>query len=121
MGWTRGYKDRMNKFVLVLLMVAFVHPLWTQEFYAHSGIIHLTGPVVSLTRAYRFAPHWGLRVSRNPVTTGFHRDTNVFMGGISYRFYRSVGSSLSCASHLYTETTIKEGSWTRSGTLRHLC
>jgi hypothetical protein len=46
----------------------------------------LTGPVVTLTGAYRFTPHWGLRVSWNRVATGFDHDTDVFMGGISYRF-----------------------------------
>lgn len=46
----------------------------------------LTGPVITLTGAYRLTPHWGLRGSWNRVTTGFSHDTDVFMGGISYRF-----------------------------------
>jgi hypothetical protein len=46
----------------------------------------LTGPVITLTGAYRLSPHWGLRVSWNRVTTSFSHDTDVFMGGVSYRF-----------------------------------
>lgn len=52
----------------------------------HGTAIILTGPVVTLTGAYRFTPHWGLRLAWNRVTTAFDHDTDVFMGGISYRF-----------------------------------
>lgn len=48
--------------------------------------IILTGPVITLTGACRLIYQWGFRVSWNRVTTGFDRDTDVFMGGISYRF-----------------------------------
>lgn len=45
----------------------------------------LTGPVITLTGACRLTPNWGFRASWNRVTTGFNHDTDVFMGGISYR------------------------------------
>lgn len=46
----------------------------------------LTGPIITLSGACRLSPHWGLRGSWNRVTTGFSHDTDVFLGGVSYRF-----------------------------------
>jgi hypothetical protein len=61
-------------------------PYLTFDKTDHGTETILTGPVITLTWACRFTPHWGSRVSWNRVTTGFSHDTDIFMGGISYRF-----------------------------------
>jgi hypothetical protein len=42
--------------------------------------------MVSLTGSYRFVPRWGIRITWNRVITDYDRDTDVFLGGVSYRF-----------------------------------
>jgi hypothetical protein len=42
--------------------------------------------IVTLTGSYRLAPHWSLRTSWNRIVTNYDRDTDVILGGISYRF-----------------------------------
>lgn len=42
--------------------------------------------ITTLTGSYRFDPHWSLRTSWNRIVTNYDRDTDVFMGGIGYRF-----------------------------------
>jgi hypothetical protein len=61
-------------------------PYLTFDKTDHGTRTVLTGPVITLAGAYRFTPHWGLRVAWNRVATNFNHDTDVFMGGISYRF-----------------------------------
>jgi hypothetical protein len=42
--------------------------------------------IITLTSSYRFTPHWALRASWNRVVTTYHRDTDVFLGGLGYSF-----------------------------------
>jgi hypothetical protein len=41
---------------------------------------------LSLTAAYRFTSHWAIRATFNRIITDYSRDTDVFLGGLSYRF-----------------------------------
>lgn len=41
---------------------------------------------VSLTAAYRFHANWGIRATWHRIITDYSRDTDVFMGGLTYRF-----------------------------------
>jgi hypothetical protein len=43
-------------------------------------------PVVTMTVAYRFHPQWGARVSWNRIITDYDRDSDVWLGGVSYLF-----------------------------------
>jgi hypothetical protein len=42
--------------------------------------------MLSMTGTYRFTPAWGVRVAWNRIMTHYHRDADVVLGGISYRF-----------------------------------
>jgi len=42
--------------------------------------------VASVTAAYRFTPHWALRATWDRTITTYNRDTDIFLGGIGYRF-----------------------------------
>ena len=43
-------------------------------------------PVITMTAAYRFHPHWGARLSWNRVITDYDRDSDVWLAGVSYLF-----------------------------------
>lgn len=43
-------------------------------------------PVVTMTAAYRLHPQWGARVSWNRVITDYDRDSDIWLGGVSYIF-----------------------------------
>jgi hypothetical protein len=45
-----------------------------------------TAGMVSLTTSYRFSPHWAVRLTWNRVLTNYDRDSDLFMGGLAYRF-----------------------------------
>ena len=42
--------------------------------------------IISLTGSYRITPEWALRATWNRVVTSYERDTDVILGGVSYRF-----------------------------------
>jgi len=42
--------------------------------------------IISLTGSYRFAQHWAARATWNRIVTSYARDTDVMLGGISYRY-----------------------------------
>jgi hypothetical protein len=41
---------------------------------------------LSLTARYRFTSHWAVSATFNRIITDYNRDTDVFLGGLSYRF-----------------------------------
>jgi len=43
-------------------------------------------PIMTMSAAYRFYPPWGIRFSWNRVLTDYDRDSDIWLGGISYRF-----------------------------------
>lgn len=43
-------------------------------------------PIITMTLAYRFHPRWGGRISWNRIITDYDRDSDVWLGGISYLF-----------------------------------
>jgi hypothetical protein len=43
-------------------------------------------PIITMTAGYRFHPQWGARVSWNRIITSYDRDSDVWLGGISYIF-----------------------------------
>lgn len=42
--------------------------------------------MLTMTGSFQFAPSWAARVSWNRVSTHYHSDADVVLGGISYRF-----------------------------------
>jgi hypothetical protein len=42
--------------------------------------------MVSITASYRLSPHWLIRTTWDRVITDYDRDTDLFLGGIGYRF-----------------------------------
>jgi hypothetical protein len=42
--------------------------------------------IVSITVSYRLSPHWLIRSTRDRIITDYDRDTDIFLGGIGYRF-----------------------------------
>jgi len=44
------------------------------------------GEVVSITASYRFGPHWNIRGTWDRIITDYDRDSDIFLGGIGYRF-----------------------------------
>ncbi len=42
--------------------------------------------IFTMSAAYRFAPHWGIRFSWNRVGTNCNSDSDIFLGGIAYLF-----------------------------------
>jgi hypothetical protein len=42
--------------------------------------------LIGLTASYRFSPRWALRLTWDRVATNYNQDTDVLLGGVSYRF-----------------------------------
>lgn len=49
----------------------------------HDGFL---SAIFSFTASYRFHPHWQARATWNRVVTNYDRDTDIFFGGLGYRF-----------------------------------
>lgn len=46
----------------------------------------LVAPVVTISSSFRFHSRWGIRTSWHRVITDYHRDSDVYLGGVGYRF-----------------------------------
>ncbi len=44
------------------------------------------GEILSITASYRLGPHWLIRGTWDRIITDYDRDSDIFMGGIGYRF-----------------------------------
>ncbi len=42
--------------------------------------------IASLSGSYRLTPHWAIRATWDRIITSYSRDTDLFLGGIGYRF-----------------------------------
>lgn len=42
--------------------------------------------IVSLTGSFRLNPHWHIRATWDRIITSYNRDSDIFLGGIGYRF-----------------------------------
>jgi hypothetical protein len=42
--------------------------------------------LVTMTASYQFTPHWFVRASWDRVLTGYDKDSDIYLGGIGYRF-----------------------------------
>jgi hypothetical protein len=47
---------------------------------------HQFSGLISISGAYRFTPHWALRLTWNRVVTRYDRDTDVILAGIGFRW-----------------------------------
>jgi hypothetical protein len=43
-------------------------------------------PIITMTAGYRLNPQWGARFSWNRIITSYDRDSDVWLGGVSYLF-----------------------------------
>ena len=51
----------------------------------HGHQVHAFG-ILTMSASYRFSPRWGTRVSWNRIISDYHRDSDVWLAGISYIF-----------------------------------
>jgi hypothetical protein len=42
--------------------------------------------LLTMSAAYNFTKHWYVRASWNRVMTGYDKDSDIYLGGIGYRF-----------------------------------
>jgi hypothetical protein len=42
--------------------------------------------IITMTAGYRFHEHWGVRASWNRIITDYHRDSDLWLAGLSYLF-----------------------------------
>ena len=51
----------------------------------HNGEFFVS-EIVSMSGSYRLTPHWHVRATWDRIITNYNRDTDLFLGGIGYRF-----------------------------------
>jgi hypothetical protein len=61
-------------------------PYFARDKYGDNGEKDTTAAAASLTASYRFLDNWGLRATWTRIVTDYDRDTDVFLGGISFHF-----------------------------------
>ena len=42
--------------------------------------------ILSITASYRLSPHWDIRTTWDRIITDYDRDSDIFMGGVGYRY-----------------------------------
>lgn len=55
------------------------------EYRGRHGSTTVNG-LIGLTASYRFSPHWAVRLTWDRVATNYNQDTDVLLGGLTYRF-----------------------------------
>ena len=62
-------------------------PYFARDKYSRDhGVKSTTAGLASLTARYRFNNHWGIRAVWGRVITNYDRDTDIFVGGLSFLF-----------------------------------
>ena len=55
------------------------------EYRGRNGSTTVNG-LIGMTAGYRLSPHWAARLTWDRVATNYNQDTDVLLGGLTYRF-----------------------------------